>query len=203
MGMLENVKNLVGCNHKENFLKFLDYLESLGYKNSWTVLNARDYGVPQNRERVFCISELNGEKKFEFPKPIKLKFKLYDILEENVDERYYLRNGQVMDRPIEQEYSYCLDSNYWKGVTLKSFLEKHRRQLVTDKVNEAGQYVPRRLTPKETWRLMGVSEEDIEKASLLISRTSLYKQSGNSIVVAVLEAIFQKLFADKSYRGVR
>ena len=50
---------------------------------------------------------------------------------------------------------------------------------------------------------MGVSEEDIEKASLLISRTSLYKQSGNSIVVAVLEAIFQKLFADKSYRGVR
>ena len=201
--MMENVKNLVGCNHKENFLKFLDYLESLGYKNSWTVLNARDYGVPQNRERVFCISELNGEKKFEFPKPIKLKFKLYDILEENVDERYYLRNGQVMDRPIEQEYSYCLDSNYWKGVTLKSFLEKHRRQLVTDKVNEAGQYVPRRLTPKETWRLMGVSEEDIEKASLLISRTSLYKQSGNSIVVAVLEAIFQKLFADKSYRGVR
>ena len=83
--MMENVKNLVGCNHKENFLKFLDYLESLGYKNSWTVLNARDYGVPQNRERVFCISELNGEKKFEFPKPIKLKFKLYDILEENVD----------------------------------------------------------------------------------------------------------------------
>ena len=120
-----------------------------------------------------------------------------------MDERYYLRNGQVMDRPIEQEYSYCLDSNYCKGVTLKSFLEKHRRQLVTDKVNEAGQYVPRRLTPKETWRLMGVSEEDIEKASLLISRTSLYKQSGNSIVVAVLEAIFQKLFADKSYRGVR
>ena len=72
-----------------------------------SIVNARDYGVPQNRERP-CISELNGEKKFEFPKPIKLKFKLYDILEENVDERYYLRNGQVMDRPIEQEYSLLL-----------------------------------------------------------------------------------------------
>ncbi|RHU11435.1 DNA cytosine methyltransferase [Lachnospiraceae bacterium AM25-27] len=192
--MMENVKNLVGCNHKKNFLKFLDYLESLGYKNSWAILNARDYGVPQNRERVFCISELNGENKFEFPKSRELKLKLYDILEKNVDSKYYLKNNQVMDTPIEQEYSYCLDSNYWKGTTLHSFLEKHRRQLVTDKINESGQYIPRRLTPKETWRLMGVNEEDIEKASFLICQTSLYKQSGNSIVVPVLEAIFKKLF---------
>ena len=194
--MMENVKNLVGCNHKDNFLNFLEYLESLGYKNSWAILNARDYGIPQNRERVFCISELNGDKEFEFPEPVELKLKLYDILEKNVDDRYYLRNGQVMERPIEQDYSYCLDSNYWKGVTLRSFLEKHRRQLVTDKKNELGQYIPRRLTPKETWRLMGVNEEDIEKASVLVSQTSLYKQSGNSIVVTVLEAIFEKWFAN-------
>ena len=192
--MMENVKNLVGCNHKENFLKFLDYLESLGYKNSWNILNARDYGIPQNRERVFCISELHGEKDFDFPEPVDLRFKLYDILEKDVDNRYYLGNGQVMDVPIEQDYSYCLDSNYWKGVTLNSFLEKHRRQLVTDKIEENGKYVPRRLTPKETWRLMGVNEEDIEKVSQLISQTSLYKQSGNSIVVALLEAVFSKWF---------
>lgn len=192
--MMENVKNLVGNNHKGNFLKFLDYLESLGYTNSWTVLNARDYGTPQNRERVFCISEFHGEKKFEFPEPIELKYKLYDILEKNVNDRYYLNNGQVLDEPINQEYSYCLDSNYWKGVTLHNFLEKHRRQLVTDKIDENGKYVPRRLTPKETWRLMGVSEADIDKASQLISQTSMYKQSGNSIVVSVLEAIFKKLF---------
>lgn len=192
--MMENVKNLVGKRHKENFLKFLDYLESLGYKNSWAVLNARDYGVPQNRERVFCISELGAKRNFVFPEPIEMKFKLYDILEEDADERYYLKNNQVLDKPIEQEYSFCLDSNYWKGTTLQSFLEKNRRQLVTDKVNEDGQYVPRRLTPKETWRLMGVKEEDIEKASKLISQTSLYKQSGNSIVVPVLEAIFSQWF---------
>lgn len=194
--MMENVKNLVGKNHKDNFLKFLDYLEGLGYKNSWSVLNARDYGIPQNRERVFCISELDGKEIFEFPEPIDLKFKLYDILEKNVDERYYLNNNQVMDEPIRQEYSYCLDSNYWKGVTLKSFLEKHRRQLVTDKVNETGKYIPRRLTPRETWRLMGVNDEDIERASQLVSQTSLYKQSGNSIVVPVLEAIFKQWFIE-------
>lgn len=200
--MMENVKNLVGKNHKNNFLKFLDYLKSLGYKNSWAVLNARDYGVPQNRERVFCISELEAKKRFDFPEPVELKTKLYDILEKDVDDRYYLNNGQVIDKPIKQNYSYCLDSNYWKGTTLQSFLKKHRRQLVTDKVNESGQYVPRRLTPKETWRLMGVNDEDIEKASQLISNTSLYKQSGNSIAVPVLEAIFKRWFI-KSYNEKR
>ncbi|SEL37870.1 DNA (cytosine-5)-methyltransferase 1 [Methanobrevibacter gottschalkii] len=192
--MMENVKNLVGKNHKDNFLKFLDYLESLGYTNNWAILNARDYGIPQNRERVFCISELESKRNFVFPEPIELKFKLEDILEKDVDEKYYLNNGQVTDKPIKQEYSYCLDSNYWKGTTLQSFLKKRRRQLVTDKVNESGQYVPRRLTPKETWRLMGVNDEDIDKASQLVSNTSLYKQSGNSIVVQVLEAIFKQWF---------
>lgn len=194
--MMENVKNLVGKNHKDNFLKFLDYLENLGYTNSWAVLNARDYGVPQNRERVFCISELESKRDFVFPEPIELKFKLDDILEKNVDEKFYLKKDQVIDKPIKQEYSYCLDSNYWKGTTLQSFLKKHRRQLVTDKINETGQYVPRRLTPKETWRLMGVNDEDIDKASQLVSNTSLYKQSGNSIVVPVLEAIFQQWFIE-------
>uniref|UniRef100_UPI00384D6CB1 DNA cytosine methyltransferase n=1 Tax=Methanobrevibacter smithii TaxID=2173 RepID=UPI00384D6CB1 len=194
--MMENVKNLVGKNHKDNFLKFLDYLESLGYTNSWAILNAKDYGIPQNRERVFCISELKSKRDFVFPEPIELKFKLDDILEKNVDEKFYLNNGQVTDKPINQECSYCLDSNYWKGTTLQSFLKKHRRQLVTDKINESGQYVPRRLTPKETWRLMGVNDDDIDKASQLVSNTCLYKQSGNSIVVPVLEAIFRQWFIE-------
>lgn len=192
--LMENVKNLVGSNHKENFLKFLQHLEKLGYTNSWAILNARNYGIPQNRERVFCVSILNAEQPFEFPEPIELKMKLYDLLEKEVDDRYYLRNNQYLEHPITQEYSYCLDSNYWKGVTLKSFLEKHRRQLVTDRISENGKFIPRRLTPRETWRLMGVCEEDIEKANLVVSQTSLYKQSGNSIVVPVLESIFKKLF---------
>lgn len=200
--MMENVKNLVGKNHKDNFLKFLDYLESLGYTNNWAILNARDYGIPQNRERVFCISELKSKRDFVFPEPIELKFKLEDILEKNVDEKFYLNNGQVTDKPINQECSYCLDSNYWKGTTLQSFLKKHRRQLVTDKINESGQYVPRRLTPKETWRLMGVNDEDIDKASQLVSNTSLYKQSGNSIVVPVLEAIFRQWFIEIPNKNV-
>ena len=69
-------------------------------------------------------------------------------------------------------------------------IKKNKEKL---QANEYGQYVPRRLTPKETWRLMGVNDEDIDKANQLVSNTSLYKQSGNSIVVPVLEAIFRAL----------
>lgn len=192
--MMENVKNLVGCNHKANFFKFLRYLESIGYKNRWSVLNAKDYGTPQNRERVFCISILDEMNYFRFPKPEPLSTKLADVLEHDVGENFYLRNNQFMDHPIEQEYSYCIDSNYWKGSTLNSFLEKKRRQLITDKINEYGEYMVRRLTPHEAWRLMGVSDEDYKKVSSIMSNTSLYKQAGNSIVVSVLEHIFTNLF---------
>lgn len=192
--MMENVKNLIGCNHINNFNSFLKYLESLGYVNSWKVLNARDYGIPQNRERVFCISILNGNMPFNFPPSINLTCKLNDILDRNVDIKYYLKNKQVLDKEISQEYSYCIDSNYWKGTSLHDFLEKHRRQLVTDKTDENGLYIPRRLTPHETWKLMGVNDDDFRKVEYFNSSTSLYKQAGNSIVVQVLESIFKKLF---------
>ena len=120
------------------------------------------------------------------------------MLEQYVDSGYYLNNGQILEKKLEQDVRYCLDSNYWKGVTLRSFLEKHRRQLVTDKVEADGTYRPRRLTPRETWRLMGVTDEDFNKAALLVNSTSLYKQSGNSIVVTVLEAIFSSLLLKKN-----
>lgn len=87
--LMENVKNLVGERHKHNFIKWLKVLESLGYQNFWKVLNAKDYGVPQNRERVFVVSILDGGQ-YLFPNPIKLEKRLKDVLESNVDEKYYL-----------------------------------------------------------------------------------------------------------------
>lgn len=192
--MMENVKNLVGINHRANFEEFLVYLESLGYKNKWKVLNARDYGIPQNRERVFCISVL-GESEFEFPTPIELKLSMFDLLENKVDPKYELSEDQYSEEPIDNNVCYCLDSNYWKGTFLRDFLLKRRRQLVTTRKIGDKKYLARRLTPRETWRLMGVSDEDFEKAQTLVSATSLYKQSGNSIVVPVMEHIFKKLFS--------
>lgn len=192
--MMENVKNLIGKNHRNNFEEFLDYLSSLGYTNHWKVLNARDFGVPQNRERVFCISILDDRHSFEFPDTVELKIFMEDLLEKEVSDNFYLKNNQVSDSPIVQDYIYCLDSNYWKGTFLSDFLEKKRRQLVSGKRNEIGKYPARRLTPRETWRFMGVNDSDFEKANQLVSNTSLYKQSGNSIVVPVMESIFENLF---------
>ena len=192
--MMENVKNLVGSNHKKNFEQFLQYLETLGYTNYWSVLNARDFGIPQNRERVFCISILSSSEMFTFPSPIPLVMKMNDLLENDVSDNFFLKDDQCTNEPIQQDYIYCLDSNYWKGTFLKDFLAKRRRQLVSGPVDHRGLYPARRLTPLETWRFMGVSDEDFNKASKLVCNTSLYKQSGNSIVVPVLEHIFNNLF---------
>lgn len=88
--LLENVKNLVGKKHKHNFDKWLEWLEGQGYTNYHQILNAKDYGVPQNRERVFVISILGEHEPYEFPEPIELELRLKDVLEDEVDEKFYL-----------------------------------------------------------------------------------------------------------------
>lgn len=92
--LMENVKNLVGKKHKHNFIRWLRVLEMMGYQNYWQVLNAKDYGVPQNRERVFVVSIL-GCGQYLFPNPIKLEKRLKDVLEPVVDEKYYLSKKMV------------------------------------------------------------------------------------------------------------
>lgn len=89
--LMENVKNLVGKKFKAQFDEWLEYLESLGYINYWQVLNAKDYGVPQNRERVFVVSILGDEDKdYVFPQKQQLNIRLKDILESQVEDKYYL-----------------------------------------------------------------------------------------------------------------
>lgn len=90
----ENVKNLVSKKHKHNFDAYIEKLNELGYMSYWKVLNAKDYGIPQNRERVYTISILGGGE-FEFPQPKELKLKLKDMLDDEVDEKYYLTDKQI------------------------------------------------------------------------------------------------------------
>ena len=87
--LLENVKNLVGKKFIGDFEKWLNFLNSLGYYSNWEVLNAKNYGIPQNRERVFVVSSLENIH-YKFPKPVELKSKMKDLLEEKVDDKYYL-----------------------------------------------------------------------------------------------------------------
>ena len=93
--LLENVKNLVIKKFKADFDKWLDFLAELGYTNYWKVLNAKDYGIPQNRERVFCISIRGEHKPFVFPEPKELTIRLRDMIDETVDERFYLKESTI------------------------------------------------------------------------------------------------------------
>lgn len=92
----ENVKNLLSEKHRYNFDMYLDKMEELGYRNYYQVLNAKDYGVPQNRERVFTVSirkDIQEEYKMPEPKPLELRLK--DILEDQADEKFYLSDEMV------------------------------------------------------------------------------------------------------------
>ena len=92
----ENVKNLLSKKHRHNFDAYLETMNQLGYINYYQVLNAKDYGIPQNRERVFTISIKNDlYQGFMFPPKQELKLKLKDMLEDEVDEKYYLSDKMI------------------------------------------------------------------------------------------------------------
>ena len=90
--IIENVKNLTSKRFKNQFDSILNDLSELGYTNYWKILNAKDYGIPQNRERLFIISIRKdiAKSNFCFPQPIPLLWKLKDLLEEKVEDKYYL-----------------------------------------------------------------------------------------------------------------
>ena len=188
--LMENVKNIISKKHKPYFDKWLDYLESLGYVNYWKVLNAKDYGVPQNRERVFVVSILGEHKPYEFPESKKLNLSITDLLEDYVEDKYYMSNVC-----IEKMKKYA-PKTIEEGIapTLTTELSHSTGKNVSPKLCKViGEY--RRITPREAFRLMGVSDIDIDKLQRVnIPETQQYKMAGNSIVVNVLEEIFKNLF---------
>ena len=95
--LLENVKNLVGKKFKPQFDAWIRWLDSIGYNTYYQVLNSKHYGIPQNRERIFAVSIRKDidDGKFKFPEQIPLTTRLKDILEKNVDEKYYLSSDKV------------------------------------------------------------------------------------------------------------
>lgn len=130
----ENVKGVLSHKNKHNFDKYVEDLNDLGYVSSWKVLNSCDFGVPQNRERVFCISTLGGGE-FEFPEIPYIDCKLSDILGADIDKKYYISPDKYVGleeklKKHNQKISYCIDANYWKGTTPQQFISKCRRQLI-------------------------------------------------------------------------
>ena len=108
--LMENVPQVHGVKNKEHFDKWIAFLESKGYSNYWTDLNAKNYGIPQNRNRCYMVSIL-GECSYEFPQPIPLALNLGDMLEKEVDEKYYLSEKAIQGRANSQFNQYKLERN--------------------------------------------------------------------------------------------
>lgn len=98
--LMENVPAVVGEKNIDDFAVWCSCLEELGYTNAWEILNSKDYGVPQNRDRCFMVSFL-GDYQYEFPPPIPLTRTMDDLLEPDVDEKFYLK-GETADKLCSQ-----------------------------------------------------------------------------------------------------
>jgi site-specific DNA-cytosine methylase len=184
--LLENVKNLISDKFYPDYEKWLNNLSKFGYVNYSILLNSKDYGIPQNRERVFCVSiRKDIDKIFWFPEKIKLNIKLSDMLETNVDNKYYI--SDMVKKSIIKRMKYnSFDNNIMQCQTARQYSSWTGHYIIEhNKI--------RRMTPKECFRLMGFKDEQFNKIAG-ISDNQLYKMAGNSIVVNVLEAIFKNIF---------
>ena len=202
MFLLENVKQLKGHDKGRTFRVIEEHLKHLNYSVTARVLRAGDFGVPQNRERIYIVGfdrkyfNLDEEFQFEFPIPPKTKTRLGDILEPSVDEKYtissklyegHLRRKEEHKQKgngfgfslfnAESEYTNTLSARYYKDGS-EILIEQKGTQ-------------PRKLTPRECARLQGFPEEFI----IPVSDTRAYKQFGNSVAVPVIRAIAQNMIA--------
>lgn len=238
---MENVPQVHGKKNINDFEKWLGFLKSLGYTNYWQDLNAKNYGVAQNRNRCFMFSFL-GNYSYDFPQPIQLTKRIRDYQEEVIDEKFYVidkalkgfaehakkqkEKGNSFHAVIKDvdDISSTIKARYYKDgsdclikVAGKINSSQGGKVVYTDgialtltsghcnvpKIAEPTirksyesvklQHSIRKLTPRECGRLMGVSDEDIDKMAAVNSNTQLYKQFGNSIVVDVMCAMFKKL----------
>ena len=254
---MENVPQVHGKKNKKAFGEWAGFLNSIGYTNFMEDLNAVDYGIPQNRKRCFMFSFLDCDIIYQFPEPMPLETSAEGLLENGVDERYYINTGKarnIIEQLIKsgqvltsKRQELCDGTIKNPGTrTIANTITAKDRVIGTrsgegncaivkrlgniygfDGGNYAGnvydvnglsptirtyqggnamplivwQYRIRKLTPRECGRLMGVSDEDIDKMAAVNSNTQLYKQFGNSIVVDVMCAMFEQLELDKKGEG--
>lgn len=190
----ENVKNVTSKHMKANFNRYLSEMERMGYANNYEILDARQFGLPQARERVFTISVLNGDP-FDFSDLIKTPMRnIKDFLEDNdkVPDQYLVTQPSVYNvightgikrATVIQDYAYTITTR--QDRTPAQVIDLHN-----------GKY--RYLTERECWRLQGYTDEDYEAAAAVQKRVgrykmALYKQAGNSIAVPIFESIFRKI----------
>lgn len=195
----ENVRNVTSRHMIANFVRYQKEMERMGYTNSYEVLDAREFGLPQARERVFTISTLGGEK-FCFDELIRTPMRSIDkFLEKNeeVPEVYDVTQPSVRD-------VIGVTGSVKRATVIKdyAFTITTRQDRTPAQVIDCGEGRYRYLTELECWRLQGYSDEDFEKAKKVQKKkgryyTALYKQAGNSIAVPIFESIFRKIILNE------
>ena len=205
VSIIENVKNLTSKRFKNEFDSILKDLSDLGYNNYWQVLNAKDYGIPQNRERVFIISIRkdidNG--KFIFPEKIQLQLKLKDLLEEVVDNKYYLtekgigrlikRNNKLIRNNENPDVSSCIIAGYHKmdGRNNQYISEENKPKRIggiydTDerKRQAGGIYDPNAISPTLTTMFPGGDKQPFVLVNEGTKKGSSEAREGDSINIS-------------------
>ncbi len=197
MVLLENVKGFTTHDKGRTMAVVKETLEELGYNVFHKVLNAKDFGVPQNRERVFIVA-INKKKMgsigFEYPTPKKVETKLGDILDTKVDEKYTISNKLWAGhkRRLKEHkakgngFGYSLfntKSPYTSTISARYYKDGSEILIEQKDAN------PRKLTPREAARLQGFPE----KFKIPVSDNQAYKQFGNSVAVPVILAIAKNM----------
>ncbi|WP_075321154.1 DNA (cytosine-5-)-methyltransferase [Histophilus somni] len=192
--LLENVRNLVSHDKGKTFKTILSTLQSLDYEVYHILFKAKDFGIPQNRERIYIVGFnkklISNYDKFTFPNPTNIPTKVGNILEKNVNEKYTISdnlwNGHQRRKLEHKEkgngFGYSLvneNSPYTNTISARYY--KDGSEIL---IEQKGQN-PRKLTPREAARLQGFPEDFI----IPVSDTQSYKQFGNSVAVPVINAI--------------
>ena len=189
---LENVKGLVGHDKGKTFKVILETLKELGYSVKYQILNAKDFGVPQNRERIYIVGFLDSEVELEFPEQEELNKKIHDCLEIAIDEKYYYKNKPMYEK-IKNEIVSTDTIYQWR----RQYVRENKSNVcptLTANMGTGGHNVPlildkngiRKLTPRECLNFQGYPAE--YKLPKIVD-SQLYKQVGNSVVVTVIEKI--------------
>ncbi len=198
--LLENVKNLTLHDNGRTFVVIKSTLIELGYEIYPMLFKAKDFGVPQNRERIY-IAGFNKEKvcnyaDFKAPVPPRTKVSVGDILEKNVDSKYTISNQlweghqrrKIENRENGKGFGYTLfneNSPYTNTISARYY--KDGSEILIEQKGKN----PRKLTPRECARLQGFPEEYI----IPVSDTQAYKEFGNSVAVPVIHAIAEEIIS--------
>lgn len=194
---LENVKGFVGHDNGHTFKVVEQTLKDFGYKVFAKVLNSKDYGVAQNRERIYIVAFLDYDGDFEFPSKQKLDKNIHSFLEDSVDESYYYNNKPLYEKIKNDVIS--SDTLYqWR----RQYVRENKNNLcptLTANMGTGGHNVPilkdtkgiRKLTPRECANFQGFDKSFKFPSDLALSHC--YKQVGNSVTVSVIEAIAKEI----------